>query len=420
MSSSRKAKYIEKGAPVEAVEFPHISEDRIPVEKAMVGTVITTQRAYIISDDVVPDIVYPAASLKNIVHSNGYAKLCVIDRAECTVGKGFNELADEEKNLFATDKFFIENVATNDLVATEKNALIYGRFFWDIPVLNGKPLTVHAVPVPTMLKGTGSREGEFVQYFGVKGKEKWYPALDMDALKRGTLKTGHYIYMWKNEDEIYGTPEWIAFQMELLTSKEQRRTILSHFLNNADPDKIFIHYALAGAGVTTKMLETYKAKREEFSQGSEKRGSTDHVFRNESKNEIGPAVEMIQVNKELFSAVANQFMYANKLDICAAFRVPSFRVNLKSMNGASGLGGANEDPQMSMYLSDVLMPAQRQRYYEPFKLFWPDKVCQFNTATMPKSTNDRNDDVTIEKGANRLIEKALNMNAELKYIEAKQ
>lgn len=409
MSSSRSAKYDKNNVEIQKAE-------PIEVEKALIS-VITKQTQYAISDDVIPDIVYPAAALKNLVNTNGYAKLCINKRAEATCGKGFNEINKPEENLYPTDKWIIDNISTLELVKTEKNALTYGRYYWDVNYLKGVGVIgLYNIPATTILKGSGSHSEEFVQYYGTKN-QKWYPAIDIESLKNGTLKTGHYIFMWKNEDEVYGEPEWIAGQMEILTSKEQRRTILSHFLNNADPDGMFIHYGLGG-NVDPKMVEDYKRKRELHTQGSEKRGKTDHVFRTESMKDIGKAVEYLKIDKELFSAVLNQFLYANKLDVCAFFSVPSFIVNLKSLNGTGGLGESH-DAEMSIFLSETIQPAQRQRYYEPFKLLFPNMNVQLNTMQMPKTTQKANTDITIEKAAYQTIEKALQMNAELKHIETK-
>jgi hypothetical protein len=410
MSSSRSAKYEKEYSSIQKAE-------PIEVEKALIGMVTNTM-PYVYSDEVVPDVVYPAAALKNIINTNGYAKLCINRRAESTCGKGFNEIDKPEENLYATDKYIIENVDTAELVKTEKNALTYGRFFWDVNWLKGVGVIgIYNVPALTILKGAKNRSEEFVQYFGTD-KEKWYPALDLDSLKNGTLKTGHYIFMWKNEDEVYGEPEWIAGQMELLISKEQRRTILSHFLNNADPDGIMMHYGIGG-NADVKMIDQYIAKREKFTQGSEKRGKTDHVFKTETKNEVGTAVEYLKIDKELFSAVLNQFMFANKLDTCAFFSMPAFLVNLKSLNGTGGLGESHE-MEAALYISETVQPAQRQRYYEPFKLLFPNMNVQLNTMQMPKTTQKANSDITIEKAAYSTIEKALNMNAELRYNEKKE
>ncbi|HQO22890.1 MAG TPA: hypothetical protein PLM72_07415 [Spirochaetota bacterium] len=412
MSHSRSAKYIEKGTPEQ--EMVHI-EEKISVEKALVGTVLTTPQIFI-SDDVIPDLVYPAAALKNLIYTNGYAKLCVNKRAESTVGKGWNEIEDTEKNLFATDQWIIDNIKTEELIKAEKNALTYGRYFLEIPYLNGLPLTVYSVPVSTMLKGANAKAGQFCQYYGIKGKEKWFPEFDFERHKKGTLPNGTYMYMWKNEDEVYGIPEWIAFQMEMLTSKEQRRTILSFYLNNADPDKFIVHYA---TDLSNKMGEDYKAKRKQFTQGSEKRGSTDHIFRRETAAELGKAIEVIEVDKEILTAVTNQFIFANKLDICAAFQVPAFMVNLKSINGSSSMGGSNEETQFAFYISETIQPTQRQRYYEPFKMFWPDMKMQLNTSQMPKTINEKNADNTIDKSDVGLVKKAFDVNAALKELELK-
>ena len=420
MSNSRKPKEIQKEIQKASRTFDFSRDEKKSVEKALIGQPSNIkQMVYNYSEDIIPRLKYPIESLKNLIETNGYVSLCINKRAESAVGKGFNEIEKQDENLFATDPWIIENIDILELLKTEKSAIGFGEFYWDVPIFRGEPQTVYHVPTSTMLRGAKAKEGLYCQYYGIKGKEKWLPALDLEELRKGTLKTGHYIYHWKNGEQAYGVPEWIAGQMEIMTSKEQRRTILSHYLNNCDPDRITVHYGQGG--VTPEMANDYKTKREKYTQGSENAGKSDNIFRSETYAELGKAVEVIEIKKEIITAVGLQMGYQNKQDICAFMSTPSFLVNLKSLTG--GFGNVNEvETQLHFYINDTIMPAQRQRYYMPFSKLFPGKAVQFNTITMPKLTQMQNQDVTVEtekaeKIVKAFINESYNVNEQLRIIE---
>lgn len=415
MSSSRSDKYKDKRT------YEIVKAERKEVEKALIGVTNTQQTIYTYSDEVVPRLNYPIEALKNLIETNGYASLCVNKFSLCECGKGYNEINDPQKNLFPTDKWIIENIDIDELVETSISAKSYGEFYWDVAFYKGEAIGLYHCPVSTMLKGTGKKSGQYVQYFGIKGKETWYPALDLDEIKKGNLGTGHYIYHWKRGTETYGVPDWIAGQMEVMTSKEQRRTILSHFLNDAMPDGVGIHYGLGG-NVDTKMVEDYKTKHEKYLQGSENRGKTDQIFRNETQLELGKAFEYIQIQKEIITAVGLQMSMQTKQDIVAFFQMPSFLVGIPTKSGWS----EQEQYIMQDFISNIIQSEQRRHFYKPFSKLFPGMICQLNTIEMPKLSQEKNQDVTIDtvSKASEIVKAVMNteleMNRELKLKEKQE
>jgi hypothetical protein len=326
---------------------------------------------------------YPMESLKDLLKNAPLASVCVTTRMEASVGKGFSTKADPEKNLIATDKFIIDNWDANVFRNSEIDFISYGECFWELALYGNEVLTGYHVPAPTMLKGKGANEGVYYQNYKTK-KEKRWRAFDEDLFKKGRHPNGNFILHIKRGYEDYGVPEWISASTILKILKEQYRVILSHFENDAEPERIFIAY---GQQASKEQQKEFKNQREEMYQGSEKRGKSEWILSQQPKSQSGEVLDMLELKKEVINAQGLELALRNKFDAVSMFRVPHFLVGLNKP-GELGSGGQAE-LLIWNYINNVIMPDQR-KYYEPFNLFYPAMPFQFNTMEMPKLSQDVN------------------------------
>lgn len=352
-------------------------------------------------ENIIPKINYPVPLIKDLFKTTPYAQICCNIRMEGAVGKGFNITDDPEKNLYATDPIITENWDVAEIRKAHMDALQYGIRILELVVYDNKVLTGYYAPYSSMHKGKNARKGWWVQNVGLKN-EKWIKEFDRDLYKKGRHPNGNYIYVTKNGAEEYGVPTWISAMTIMKTMKEQYRVVLSHFVNNAEPNETNIWM---GCDITTEEGKKFKAQREKEYQGSENKGKTEHVFSRDNEKEVGNILQRVVRERTVISQYDLELMMRNAFTVSASFRIPPFMLGLEQ---AGKLGNANEVKVLYWnYINGALMPDQRT-WYEDFGLWYGNDVqVQFNTEQMPELNESETPDVTVTKAYSKGMEKAL-------------
>lgn len=367
-------------------------------------------------EDIIPDTKNPIKALDNILKHNSYVDKALQIKAEGIVGKGFNITQGE--GLVVTDPAIIKAIPGKELRKLERDYQRYGRSWKELNIYNNSIVSIWHTPAITWSIGCKKYANKYVQYYGVKEKEKSYDIFDEDAFKLGRHPNGTFIQLVKNGQVAYGEPTWISAEIKMQISKEIDRTCLAHFVNDAKPDLFFMFY-----GATSESEESKKFIKglNKLHQGSDKKGKDLYIFNPATFKNNGKGFEVFEPKQQVITADNLALAEKTDRDNVSVTGVPHWMVGLERVGNLGS--GTQTDTQKDFFIENELEPGQR-RYYEEWDVLFPNMDVQLNTIS--KSEKDTaQDDITMQKGVretttdlfSELMRKVENADNNIKYME---
>ena len=366
------------------------------LEKASIETTIknmNTIHSYNF-ENIIPRVNYPIESLKNLIRHNAYLSSAIDILVEGTVGKGFNESPadDNGKKLIVTDPYIIEIIKGVDLRKLQYEFNAYGEKWIEVSIYDNKVVSYWFSPSITWSIGRKKYAKKYVQYYGIKGKEKAYNIFDPVAFGLKRHPNGTFIIHVKNGSEDYGVPKWISADVKAMITKEQDRTTLSYFEHDTRARETQVHY---GTNLTTENGKAFK-KELDKQQGSDRRGYVNHVFKAGNKagpTGIGEAMDVIKHDGQVVSDVNLKLEDSANKALVSSLGVPHFMVGLTP---PAQLGSGNQSNTLTnFFIDNKLFPAQRENY-ELWDILFPTMLVMLNIMERTDDNSSTNNDVTMK------------------------